>query len=98
MPLVAQLKQAGLILDVETANIEVQKWLRDVANVREHKTTGEQPFNRWQQEAKALQPYQPRPDNLVELSVKQSLTPVHFEPVNLQHDLSIYEALLEAQG
>jgi transposase len=98
VPLATQLKQAGLILDAQTANIEVQKWLRDVANVREHQTTGEQPFTRWQQEAEALQPYQPKPDNLVELPVKQSLTPVHFEPVNLQHDLSIYEALLEAQG
>lgn len=98
IPLVAQLKQAGLTLDVETANIEVLKWLRDVANVREHKTTGEQPLIRWQQEVEALQAYQPKPDNLVELPVKESLTPVHFEPVNLQHDLSVYETLLEAQG
>ncbi len=98
IPLVAQLKQAGLTLDVETANIEVLKWQRDVANVREHKTTGEQPLIRWQQEVKALQPYQPKPINLVELPVKESLIPVHFEPVNLQHDLSVYETLLEAQG
>ena len=98
VPLVAQLKQAGLTLDVETANIEVLKWLRDVANVRDHQTTGEQPFIRWQQELAALQAYQPKPDNLVELPAKAVLTPGHFEPVNLQHDLSIYETLLEAQG
>lgn len=97
IPLVAQLKQAGLTLDVETANIEVLKWLRDVANVREHQTTGAQPLIRWQQEVKALQDYRPKPDNLVELPVKESLTPGHFEPVNLQHDLSVYETLLEAQ-
>ena len=98
VPLVSQLKQAGLILDVETANIEVLKWLRDVANVREHQTTLEQPLIRWQQEIAALQAYQPKPGNLVELPVKESLIPVHFEPVNLQHDLSVYEMLLEAQG
>jgi len=98
IPLVAQLKQAGLTLDVETANIEVLKWLRDVANVREHGTTGEQPLIRWQQEIKVLQPYQAKPDNLIELPVNESLTPVPFEPINLQHDLSIYEMLLEAQA
>lgn len=98
VPLVSQLKQAGLTLDVETANIEVLKWLRDVANVREHQTTLEQPLFRWQQEIAVLQPYQPKPANLVELPVKESLIPVHFEPVNLQHDLSVYEILLEAQG
>ncbi len=98
IPLVTQLKQAGLELDVETANIEVLKWLRDVANVRDHQTTGEQPFIRWQQEVMILQAYQPKPDNLVELPVKGTLTPGHFEPVNLQHDLSIYETLSEAQG
>lgn len=98
VPLVAQLKQAGLTLDVETANIEVLKWLRDVANVRDHQTTGEQPFLRWQQEIAALQAYLPKPDNLVELPVKESLTPGHFEPINLQHDLSVYETLLEAQA
>lgn len=98
IPLVAQLEQVGLTLDVETANIEVLKWLRDIANVRDHQTTGEQPFIRWQQEIAALQVYQPKPDNLVELPVKETLTPGHFEPVNLQHDLSVYETLLEAQA
>ena len=99
IPLVAQLKQAGLTLDVETANIEVLKWLRDVANVRDHRTTGEQPYIRWQLEVATLQAYQLKPDNLVELPVKETLSPGHFKPVNLQHDLSVYESiLLEAQG
>jgi len=95
--LAAQLKQAGLVLDVETANIEVLKWLRDVANVRNHQTTQEQSCLRWQQELSALQACQAKPDNLVELSRQETLTPVHFEPINLQHDLSVYETLLEAQ-
>ena len=98
VPLASQLKQAGLVLDVETANIEVLKWLRDVANVRQHQTTQEQPYLRWQQELTALQAYQSKPINLVELPRKTSLTPTHFEPVNLQHDLSVYETLLEAKA
>lgn len=96
VPLAAQLKQAGLSVDVETANVEVLKWLRDIANVREHQTTGVQPAVRWKQEIEALQPYQPRRANLIVLPPdKQALTPRCFEPVNLQHDLSVYEMLLQ---
>jgi transposase len=100
VPLVAQLKQAGLVLDVETANIEVQKWLRDVANVRTHQTTQAQPAARWKEEVVVLQPFHPKPDNVIPLSPGHDLLiPQRFEPVNLQHDLSVYEAMLqEAQG
>lgn len=55
-PLVGLLKQSGLVLDVDTANTEVMKWLRDVANVREHGTTGQQPAELLLQEQDALQP------------------------------------------
>ena len=100
VPLVAQLKQAGLRLDVETANIEVLKWLRDVANVRIHQTTQAQPAARWKEEMAVLQPYHPKPDNVFPLSPRDDLLiPQRFEPVNLAHDLSVYEAMLqEAQG
>ncbi len=54
-PLVSSLKQAGLSLDVATANTEVKKWLRDVANVRVHGTTGEIPAVRLVAEREALQ-------------------------------------------
>ncbi len=40
-PLVTKLKTSGLVLDVDTANTEVLKWLRDTANLRIHGTTGE---------------------------------------------------------
>lgn len=96
VPLVARLKQVELSLDVETANIEVLKWLRDIANVREHQTIHVQPAVRWQQEVASLQCYQARPYNFIELSPAiDSLTPLRFEPVNLQHDLSVYESMLE---
>jgi transposase len=54
-PLQSSLKQAGLTLDVDTANAEVLKWLRDVANSRTHKTTGWVPAARLEQEQQALQ-------------------------------------------
>ena len=50
VPLVAKLKQAGLQLDVVTANVEVRHWLKEVANVRIHGTTQCQPSERLQQE------------------------------------------------
>jgi transposase len=95
VPLVAQLKQAGLILDVQTANLEVQKWLRDVANVREHQTTLQQPLLRWEQERDALQPYQAMPATAAALPVELIRLPTPtFAPINLQHALSVYEAML----
>ena len=54
-PLQSSLKQANLTLDVDTANAEVLKWLRDVANNRTHKTTGNVPAVRLEQERQALQ-------------------------------------------
>lgn len=94
IPLSAQFKQAGLILDVDTANREVKKWLRDVANVRVHQTIDEQPIIRWNEELTALQPYQPL-SSFIKLEPEDSLTPGHYERVNLAHPLSIYESLLE---
>ena len=95
VPLMAQLKQAGLTLDAETANIEVLKWLRDIANTREHQTIMDQPLLRWQQEREALQPYQPGQHKVINLPpTKEALVPRRFEPENLQHDLSVYEDML----
>lgn len=54
VPLVAQLKQAGLVLDAVTANSHVRPWLSEVANVRVHGTTGARPVDRLAQERAAL--------------------------------------------
>lgn len=43
VPLASRLRQSGLVLDVDTANAEVGKWLRDVANQRVHPVTGSAP-------------------------------------------------------
>ena len=58
-PLQSSLKQANLTLDVDTANAEVLKWLRDVANCRTHKTTGCVPAVSLAQEQQALQALPP---------------------------------------
>lgn len=50
VPLVASMKQQGLVVDADTANREMRTWLRDVANVRIHGTTGCVPALALQQE------------------------------------------------
>ena len=55
-PLVGLLRQSNLQLDVATANYEVLKWLRDVANVRTHGTTGKVPQRMMEIEQASLQP------------------------------------------
>lgn len=54
-PLVGLLRQSDLTLDVDTANAEVMKWLRDVANVRIHDTTKQQPAVLLEEERPSLQ-------------------------------------------
>lgn len=95
VPLVAQLRQAGLRLDVETANVEVLKWLRDVANVRCHQTIQAIPHERWQVEVHALQPCQPATTVTALPPVVHARAPKVFVSEPLQHPLSMYEALLQ---
>jgi transposase len=55
-PLVSRLKQAGLVLDKTTANLEVRRWLGEVANRRVHATTGWRPAEVLIEEREHLQP------------------------------------------
>lgn len=55
VPLASRLAQSKLQLDVVTANIEVGRWLHEVANQRLHGTTQEQPSMRLKEEAQHLQ-------------------------------------------
>jgi transposase len=100
VPLASRLQQAGLTLDAETANLEVLKWLRDVANARTHQTTQAVPAERWAEERKELLAL-PLATNVTPLRIPATDTPPpqQFEPVNLQHPLAVYEAMLqEAQS
>jgi len=96
VPLATQLKQAGLALDLETANLEVLKWLRDVANARVHRTTDAVPAERWAEEIATLIP-PPRATNVYPLrrcDETNRVPPHDFETIDLQHPLSVYEAVL----
>jgi len=102
-PLSSRLAQAGLALDVHTANREVLGWLREVANRRRHATTGAVPAERLAQERAQLLPL-PRPYRGQQIS-RSSLPEraigrladadfsEHQQP--LQHPLSVYQQLCE---
>ena len=109
VPLAAKLKQAGLQLDVVTANAEVRHWLKDVANVRIHGTTQLKPSDQLQQEQAHLQAIPAawrgdiaaaRPLTATTTASDQSkVRPVTVvegiaTPLPAQHPLAVYEQLL----
>jgi transposase len=109
VPLAAQLKQAGLVLDAVTANSHVRPWLSEVANVRVHGTTGARPVDRLAQERAALQALPPvwrgdiagaRPQPAGEPApspVRPSVVTAHLAVAHpAQHPLAVYDQLLEA--
>lgn len=89
VPLASRLAQEGLIVDRETANLAVGRWLREVANKRVHGTTGEIPADRLAIERVQLQPV---PTPYGGRSVRALQKPVSASIVGLQHPLSFYDA------
>jgi hypothetical protein len=55
VPLASRLGQSGLQLHVVTANVEVSRWLREVANERVHGMTQEKPVGRMEKKVAHLQ-------------------------------------------
>lgn len=111
VPLVAKLKQAGLQLDVVTANVEVRHWLKEVANVRIHGTTQRQPSEQLQQEQAHLQAIPAAWRGDIAAARPLAATPTTSDQSNArpatvvqgiatalpaQHPLAVYEQLLEA--
>jgi transposase len=96
-PLVTKLKTSELVLDVDTANSEVLKWLRDTANLRVHGTTGAIPAERLKLERNHLQPlpldYSGSHPTALEIMRDKG---ERFSTVSLQHSLCIYQSILEA--
>jgi transposase len=92
VPLTTRLKQEGQALDVVTANVEVRKWLRDVANARVHQGTGQVPAAVLTEERKTLQPL-PQPW----CGALATVPAVMASAAVIQHALSVYDALL-AEG
>jgi transposase len=105
VPLVAQLKQAGLTLDAVTANSEVRRWLGEVANQRIHGTTHERPAQRLQEERLQGIPTPWRGDIRAARPQSEGAAVAPVRPVTVieqleqatppQHPLTVYERLLE---
>lgn len=93
-PLAATLSQAGLRLDVATANAHIGPWLERVAHQRIHGTTGVKPQILLEQERFELMPLPSRPQPAVQ-QIPASTRPVPME--SFQHPLSVYDRLLEAR-
>lgn len=106
VPLASQLAPSGQKLDVVTANIEVARWLREVANERVHGTTQEKPAERLAKEAPHLQPLpapwrgdiaaaRPQDKAPVAPAPRPAVVIEHIaEPAPAQHPLAVYEQLL----
>ncbi|HKW45479.1 MAG TPA: IS21 family transposase [Candidatus Eremiobacteraceae bacterium] len=82
-------------LDVATGNREIRRWLHEVANVRVHATTKQQPVIRWRHERKLLLPLPPRysgrrPDT--QSTPSPPLMPPPYD--SLQHPLARYQELV----
>lgn len=94
VPLATTFKQAGLVLDVDSANSRIGPWLTTVANARKHGTTGIPPEQRLQQEIDVLLPL-PREGTEVPLSVDNRRV---LPRESFQHPLSVYQSLLEVRS
>lgn len=104
LPIVSQLKAQGKIADVDTLNQEVLVWLNRVANQRTHATTEKIPLQQLTIEQPHLQscvlPYRLNPlSGAIEDTAAQSRYQLGHSTMacaknSLQHDLSIYDALL----
>jgi transposase len=93
VPLSSWLEQSGMLLDVDTANAEVGKWLRDVANQRVHPVTGAPPARLFEErERETLRKLPafatPRP------VATPAARPTAPSSLSLQHPLSVYQQLL----
>ncbi len=107
-PLLGQLKAQGMLLDKDSANYYVMKWLNETANQRLHATTNAVPFARLVEEQQKLLTlpleYQRIIDPPIELKQNTVVIPhrednrVPFDSHSIQHELSLYQQLFEQTG
>ncbi len=107
-PLLGQLKAQGMLLDKDSANYYVMKWLNETANQRLHATTNAVPFARLVEEQQKLLTlpleYQRIIDPPIELKQNTVVIPhrednrVPFDAHSIQHELSLYQQLFEQTG
>jgi hypothetical protein len=86
VPLFSRLAQEGLIVDRETANLALKRWLREVANARIHGTTDPIPAERLVSERLRSQPVSPPYGGRTVRSLQAKPDPVPI--IGLQHPLS----------
>lgn len=91
-PLAATMKQAGLELDIETANGQIGQWLHNIAHKRIHGTTKQQPAVLLIKEKLALSEL-PAKLPLANTMAPISRTAMPIE--SFQHALSTYDELIE---
>jgi transposase len=106
VPLAAQLKQVGLTLDAVTANTEVRRWLKEVANARIHGTTQARPSERLREEHLQGLPAPWRGDIRAARPQSEAAVTTVGRPARViehmaqetpaQHPLAVYEDLLDA--
>ena len=91
-PLAATLKQAGLALDVDTANGQVGPWLDEVAHQRIHGTTGQTPESLLIKEQLTLAPLPTTAVTEAPIAfISNQVLPIE----SFQHPLSTYDQLIE---
>jgi len=96
-PLSTKLAADSLILDVETANIEIMNWLNTVANVRIHDTIKAKPAVRLIEERAYLKDLPPKllPATIKEVAATLPVIEMSFDTTPLHHSLDVYEQLAE---
>jgi transposase len=101
-PLSTKVSAAGLTLDLDTANIELMRWLDEVANVRVHDTIKQKPLTRLEEERAYLQniPLQngssiPAEASQIDELISQRVY-LQSDVQPLHHDLSIYDSFVGA--
>lgn len=93
VPLESRLRQAGLVIDVNTANVEVTHWLASVANARTVSGLGIVPIEALAADRAA---FLPLPAAYAGQTVRRHLDPPapSTPPIVIQRPLSSYDALL----
>jgi transposase len=94
IPLASQLRPERLKVDCETANARVGTWLREVANARVHRTTGEVPLVRLELERARLQPMPTPWPGVIQRARTKPAKPI----LGYQHSLRVYEELITAEA
>ncbi|MDO9712887.1 hypothetical protein [Paracraurococcus lichenis] len=98
VPLANRMAAEGMVVDQAAANLAVGRWLREVANVRAHATTGEVPSDRLEAERQVLGPIPPPYDGQLPRRAAEAPSPARPPLAGLQHPLALYDALFAAPG